>query len=74
MDTFSNFHDGKSVCEGEQHLLSETKEMSQSLAGSRNDDLEIPQVCLETGQDWSLEGAVDFQLRRVQNKFSNVRV
>ena len=69
MDKFSNIHNGKSVCEGEQRLLSETKEMSQSLAGPSIDTVEIPPVRLERGQDWNLED----QFHRVQNKVCNVR-
>ena len=49
-----------------QQLLSQANKLSQSLAGPSIDTVEIPQVGLERGQDWSLEGAVDLQLRTIQ--------
>ena len=58
-------NDRKLFAKGEQ-LLSQADELLQSLAGPSIDAVEIPQVRLERGQDWSLEGAVDLQLMRVQ--------
>ena len=54
-----------------EQLLSQAQELSQSLVYF--DAVEIPQVRLERGQDWSLEGAVDLQLCRVQRK-ARVRI
>ena len=56
--------DRKLLSEGEE-FLSQAKEFLQSLAGPSIDAVGIPQVRLERGQDWSLEGAVDLQLLRV---------
>ena len=52
-------------------LLTKAGGLLQSLAGPFMDRVEIPQVRLERRQDWSLEGAVDLQLRRIP---SDIRV
>ena len=61
-------NDRKLFAKGEQ-LLSQADELLQSLAGPSIDAVEIPQVRLERGQNWSLDGAVDLQLLRVQRNF-----
>ena len=66
MDELIAQNDRKIFAEGEE-LLSQAKELLQSLAGPSIDAVEIPQVRLERGQDWSLEGAVDLQLLQVQH-------
>ena len=58
------------LVEGDK-LLSKAKELSQSLAGPSIDVVEMPEVRLKRGQDWSLEGAVDLQLRTIP---SNIQV
>ena len=58
-------NDSKMLALGEQ-FLSQAEELLQLLAGPSIDAVEIPQLRLERGQDWSLKGAVDLQLRRVQ--------
>ena len=65
MDHLLAQNDSELLAQGEQ-LLSQANELSQSLAGPSIDAVHIPQVRLERGQDWSLEGAVDLQLRQVQ--------
>ena len=45
-------------------ILSQAKALSQSLAGLAIDAIEVKQVCLERGQDWSLEGAVVLYLQK----------
>ena len=55
------------LAEGKQ-LLTQAQELSQSLPGALMDCVEIPQVRLERRQDWSLEEAVDFQLRPVRRR------
>ena len=57
--------DSDLLAQGEQ-LLNQAHELSQSLADPSIDAIEIPQLRLERGQDWSLEGAVDLKLLRVQ--------
>ena len=48
-------------------MLSQVSELLQSLADQTYiDAVEIPQVRLERRQDWSMKGAVDLQLLRVQ--------
>ena len=54
------------LAQGEQ-LLSQAKELLQ--AGSSIGALEIPQVRLKRGQDWSLEGAVDLEITRSHRTF-----
>ena len=50
-------------------MLSQVSELLQSLADQTYiDAVEIPQVRLERGQDWSLEGAVDLKLLGVRRK------
>ena len=46
--------------------LKHAKVLSQYLAGSPIDAVKTPQVRLELGQDWSLEGTVSLNLRKVQ--------
>ena len=67
MDNFIAKNDSELLARGEQ-LLSKAQELSQSLAGSSIDAVEIPQVRLERAQDWGLEGAVDLQLQKVQHR------
>ena len=57
------------LAKGEQ-LLNKAKELSQSLAALSTDVhvVEIPQVRLERGHAWSLEGAVHLQLVPVQRR------
>ena len=66
MDKLIAQNDRKLFAEGEQ-LLGKAKELLQSLTGASIDAVEIPQVRLERGQDWRLEGAVDLQLLPVQH-------
>ena len=65
MDNLITQYDRELFAEGEE-LLSQAKELLQSLVVPSIDAVEIPQVRLERGQDWILEGAVDLQLLRVQ--------
>ena len=67
MDHLMAQNDSELLAQGEQ-LLNKAEELSQSLAGSSMDAVEIPQVRLERRQDWSLEGAVDLQLLRDQRQ------
>ena len=67
MDHLMAQNDSELFARGEQ-LLNKAEELSQSLAGSSMDAVEIPQVRLERRQDWSLEGAVDLQLLPVQRR------
>ena len=53
---------------GGEKLLSKADELSQSLADPSIEAVEMPQVRLERGQDWSLEGAVDLQLLTVERR------
>ena len=67
MDNLIAKTDSELLAEGEK-LLSKAEELSQSLAGPSIDAVEIPQVRVERGKDWSLEGGVDLQLLPVQRK------
>ena len=60
-------NDSELLAQGDQ-LLRQAKQISLSLACPSIDDVEMPQVILERGQDWSLEGAVNLQLRKVQRR------
>ena len=48
-------------------LLVQVKELFDSVARPSFDSVETSLVRLETGQDWSLEGAVNLKLLRIQH-------
>ena len=54
-------NDTELLAQGEL-TLRQAKEFSQSLSGASVDVVETPQVRLERGRDWSLNGAVVFHL------------
>ena len=56
----------KLLAQGDK-LLIRAKELSKSLTSLSTDAVEIPKVRLECGQDWSLAGAVNLHLQRVQH-------
>ena len=67
MDTLLRRNDSvEMLAQGEQ-LLSQAKELLQ--ARQSIDAVEIPQVRLERGQDWSLEGTVDIEVIRGHRNF-----
>ena len=66
MDNLIAQHDRKLFAAGDD-LLNQAKTLLQSLTGPPStNDVDIPQVRLERQRDWSLEGAVILQLRRVR--------
>ena len=67
MDNLIAKTDSELLPQGAQ-LLSQAKRLSQALDDSFIDAVEVPQVRFERGQDWSLEGAVNLQLRKVQRR------